>query len=128
MNASLLVSIGSGLLLVASSAGPVGSADPLPPTQVAWERPLLSSGPHVGVIDSEPVPAAEPVLDAAFDECIAAGADVYQLAFAWTDIEVAPGMIDTSFAESLLTTIRAAGRGPRASCPTSGSPRSTRCS
>lgn len=60
----------------------------------ASSLPLLSSGTHVGIIYSPSDPAAKEVLDAAFGETLAAGADVYELSSSWADLEPSPGEIN----------------------------------
>ncbi len=98
------------LSLVACGGGSSGT--PTPTTPDPATLPLLADGQHVGIIYSGAVPAATATLDAAFAECISRGVSTYELAVAWSDIEVSPGVIDTSYLEGLLTTIEAAGLTP----------------
>jgi hypothetical protein len=65
--------------------------------------PLLPVGKHVTVIYSGGNPTSQATMDAAWNECIAAGVDTYELSMAWTDIEVAPGVYDTTTLDSLLS-------------------------
>jgi len=71
--------------------------------------PLLPPGKHVTAIYSGANPTSQVTMDAAWAECIAAGADTYELALSWTDIEPSPGVYDTTYLDSLLATLSQSG-------------------
>ncbi|QDU66076.1 hypothetical protein [Engelhardtia mirabilis] len=73
------------------------------------DLPLLSPGTHVGLIYSDPPLSALAVMDAAWSECLAAGVDGFELAISWSDIEVAPGIYDTTYLDTLLILLQIAG-------------------
>lgn len=66
------------------------------------QLPLLPAGQHAAVAYPEAYPAAQPVLNAAYQECLIAGSDCGALAFKWSDLETTPGVIDTSDLEAAL--------------------------
>ena len=101
-----------GLPLIPWTIACSSSSDSVPPQVNAWELPLLPAGRHVGIIYSQPSSAAQATLDAAFSECIARGADSYELSMAWTDIETSPGVYDTGYFDNLLALTQAAGLLP----------------
>lgn len=71
--------------------------------------PLLPPGKHVTAIYSGANPTSQATMDAAWAECIAAGADTYELALSWTDIEPSPGVYDTTYLDSLLAILSQGG-------------------
>ncbi|GAB4146270.1 MAG: hypothetical protein Fur0037_14310 [Planctomycetota bacterium] len=105
----------AALLLAAfeiACGGFSGGGSQPPPPQNPIDLPLLAPGQRVGVVYSQPPASARAAMDAAWKECLASGADTYELAAAWTDVETAPGVIDTSFVGGLLTTTQSAGLAP----------------
>ena len=82
------------------------------PTVDAGTLPLMGASLRVGVVYSAPEPEVKATMDAAFAECIAAGADTYELSMMWQDLEATPGIVDTSALEAYLATIVSSGLRP----------------
>ena len=96
----------------ASNNNGSGGGGVTPPPVSAQTLPLLNGTSLVGVVYSGTDPAATTTLDAAFAECVAAGADTYQLSVTWASLESAPGTVDVSTLRTLLTTVHATGLRP----------------
>ncbi len=104
-----------------------GSAAPGRAQDGADALPLLSPGLHLGVIYSAPEnnPAAQTVLEAALGELIQAGLSAYQLSISWSDLEPAPGVIDTARLEEMLRILDALNLQPYLSITTINTTRLT---
>lgn len=97
-------------LLVSCGGGGGGGAGT--PTVDASSLPLLAIGSRIGVFYSQATPAARATLDAAFAEVVANGVDSHEISIPWTDIESAPGVVDTTAIAEQLASARASGLVP----------------
>ena len=104
------------VILSACSGGSGGSGSGSAPTSTvssgASDLPLLAPARALGVIYSEADPAAKPTLDQSYGEMIAAGANSYELSVTWASLESAPGVIDLTALDNLLSIIQGAGQLP----------------
>ncbi|MDF1660407.1 MAG: hypothetical protein P1V97_01445 [Planctomycetota bacterium] len=78
----------------------------------ASDLPLLVPTRALGVIYSTVDPTAKATLDQSFGEVITAGANSYELSVTWASLESAPGIVDLSSLDNLLTIIQNAGQIP----------------
>lgn len=76
---------------------------------LAGDLPLLSIGIHPGLTYHAPATAAEPTLDSAWHEIVAAGVDAQVVRLKWCDIEILPGVYDTSGLQAQLAQLSAGG-------------------
>lgn len=82
------------------------------------ELPLLAPGARVGVIYSSSDPVSGPSAEPLWNQSLAQGIDVYQLAMTWSDLEPVPGVIDTTVLEAFLGIIESTGMVPYLSLAT----------
>lgn len=94
------------------SSGGSGSSAPTSSATLASDLPLLVPDRALGVIYSSVDPGAKATLDQAFGEVITAGANSYELSVTWASLESAPGVVDVSGLDNLLTIIQSAGQIP----------------
>ncbi len=90
------------LFLLSPHAWPQGNPEDLP---------LLSPGPHLGMIQGfeSPKPSVQPLIDAGWQDALQQGMDVGRVHYSWGELEIAPGVYDLSSITSEMGQLHAQG-------------------